>query len=89
MVDAAEQRGIITQSGSYYSRGDVRLGHGKEKTLDYLRSNPEMQQSIREEVLASLNPSEGGTEELELDDLELESAILDLESPEKENSVAA
>lgn len=93
-MDAAEQRGIIKQAGSYYSKGDVRLGHGKERTLEFLRNDLEMQNSIREEIFASLKRVEADkqtTEETdaESDDSENGTGFLDIEPPPEDNPAAA
>jgi recombination protein RecA len=43
---------VIEKSGSWLSYGETRLGQGKEKAADLLRTAPDMAQEIREKVLA-------------------------------------
>ncbi|PZA06686.1 MULTISPECIES: recombinase RecA [unclassified Meiothermus] len=52
LVTVAIAAGVIEKSGSWLSYGETRLGQGKEKAADLLRSVPEMAQEIREKVLA-------------------------------------
>ena len=52
LVTVAIASGVIEKSGSWLSYGETRLGQGKEKAADLLRTAPEMAQEIREKVLA-------------------------------------
>lgn len=52
LVTVAIATGVIEKSGSWLSYGETRLGQGKEKAADLLRTAPEMAQEIREKVLA-------------------------------------
>ena len=40
VLDRAEERGVITKSGSWYAFGDERLGQGKENVRDRLVAEP-------------------------------------------------
>ncbi|HEU4742514.1 MAG TPA: recombinase RecA [Meiothermus sp.] len=52
LVTVAIATGVIEKSGSWLSYGETRLGQGKEKAADLLRTAPDMAQEIREKVLA-------------------------------------
>jgi len=52
LVTVAIATGVIEKSGSWLSYGETRLGQGKEKAADLLRTTPQMAQEIREKVLA-------------------------------------
>ena len=46
LLDAAEATGVVQRRGSYYFFGDERLGQGREKTLETLKTNEEMRKTI-------------------------------------------
>lgn len=51
ILKTAKDYGVITNAGSSYLYHDERIGIGKAKTIEFLRTQPEMLASIREEVL--------------------------------------
>lgn len=65
IVDTAVEFDIVKKSGSWFSYNDMKIGQGRDKVLDYLKSNPdicnEIEGKIREEfaknstLLDSLN----------------------------------
>ena len=54
IVDTAVDFDIVKKSGSWFSYNDMKIGQGREKVLDYLKSNPdicnEIEKKIRDEV---------------------------------------
>ncbi|GAA5533460.1 recombinase RecA [Deinococcus metallilatus] len=54
LVTLASDMDIIKKAGSFYSYGDERIGQGKEKAIAYIAERPEMEQEIRDRVLASI-----------------------------------
>ena len=42
ILDLAVQSGFVTKSGSWFSYNDEKIGQGREKTVEYLRNNPEV-----------------------------------------------
>ncbi|HIU98446.1 MAG TPA: recombinase RecA [Candidatus Limadaptatus stercoripullorum] len=42
ILDLAVQNGFVTKSGSWFSYNDEKIGQGREKTVEYLRNNPEV-----------------------------------------------
>lgn len=53
IVDTAVEFDIVKKSGSWFSYNDMKIGQGRDKVLDYLKSNPdicnEIEGKIREE----------------------------------------
>lgn len=60
VVTLAEGCKIITKAGAWYSYGNERLGQGRDKTIEWLKENPELladiEQQVREKYLQSDNP---------------------------------
>ena len=42
ILDLAVQNGFVAKSGSWFSYNDEKIGQGREKTVEYLRNNPEV-----------------------------------------------
>ena len=47
MLDAADELGVITRRGAWYSYGEERLGQGREKAAEFLDANPEIKKRSR------------------------------------------
>jgi RecA protein len=65
IFDLAVELGIIKRAGSWYSYNNEQLAQGKEKSLDYLKENPELLSKIEAEVrekLKEYKPQGGGNE---------------------------
>ncbi|HAK1939264.1 TPA: recombinase RecA, partial [Salmonella enterica] len=60
VVTLAEGCKIITKAGAWYSYGNDRLGQGRDKTIEWLKENPELladiEQQVREKYLRSDEP---------------------------------
>ena len=69
IVDLGSELDIINKSGAWYSYGEIRLGQGKEKVKDFLKTNPEMtieiEKKIRELTIAKLVNAESSAEDVE------------------------
>ena len=50
LIDLGVQNGFIQKSGSWYSYNDEKIGQGREKAIEFLRSNP----SIADEIDAKI-----------------------------------
>ncbi len=46
IIDLALEHDIIQKSGSWYSYGDLKIGQGRDATKLWLQENPEMKESI-------------------------------------------
>ncbi len=53
MVVAADM-GIVKKAGSWYSYNDEKLGQGREKSKDFLDSNPNLLKEIENKVRDTL-----------------------------------
>jgi recombination protein RecA len=61
LVTLASDFEIIKKSGSFYSYGDDRLGQGKEKAIAFIGERPELEQEIRDRVLAAIREGRNPT----------------------------
>ncbi len=52
LLDLAVASNIIQKSGAWFSRGELRVGQGREASKAFLKENPEFFAEIREAVLA-------------------------------------
>ena len=55
IVDIGTEANIINKSGSWYSIGDRKLGQGRDKVLDILKSDQELRTDIERQVREYLN----------------------------------
>lgn len=67
MLDIAEQNGVITRKGAWYSYNGENIAQGRDNTIKYLEENPEIavvvEQQVREKLdlgTFALPPLEGG-----------------------------
>jgi recombination protein RecA len=51
VFEAALERGLIKQSGSWYIYNETKLGQGKEKAIEYLYQNPQITQQLSQILL--------------------------------------
>jgi len=51
ILDLASDRGVIEKSGTWYSYKDERIGQGRDKAKEFLKSHPEMLEKVRAEVM--------------------------------------
>lgn len=42
VLDLAASAGIVSKSGAWYNYNEEKIGNGRDKTLEYLRENPEI-----------------------------------------------
>lgn len=55
VIDIAIEKGLIKQSGSWFSYNDTKLGQGKENVREVFEANPEMQKEIENKILEKIN----------------------------------
>ena len=53
VLDLAVAEKLIQKSGAWYSMNGENLGQGREVTRQYLRTNPEVTERLREEIIQS------------------------------------
>lgn len=51
VFDEAVSKGVVVKSGSWYSFNDENMGQGKQKSLDWLESNPASMAAIIEKTI--------------------------------------
>lgn len=55
IIDLGEKYGIIKKSGAWYSYGDTKLGQGKEKVRERLKTDKELFEELRNKILEAIN----------------------------------
>lgn len=50
ILDLAVQNGFVQKSGSWFSYNDEKIGQGRDKTIEFLRSNPEIAADLDRKV---------------------------------------
>src|SRR5262249_5977957 len=51
LLDLAVTSNIIDKSGAWFTRGELRLGQGRENAKKFLKDNPELSKEVRAAVL--------------------------------------
>ncbi len=76
VLDLAIEAEIVQKSGAWFSRGEVRLGQGRENSKQFLKDNPDLLDEIRRALLAAKVPprvtTPVGNEAVEESEAELE-----------------
>jgi recombination protein RecA len=55
LVDLADETGIITRRGAWYSYEGDNIAQGRDNTVKYLEEKPEFVEKVRKQVLEKLN----------------------------------
>ncbi|MBD1840654.1 recombinase RecA [Coleofasciculus sp. FACHB-64] len=81
MVDLAEQTGVITRKGAWYSYNGDNIAQGRDNSIKYLEENSELIQEIEQKVRQKLEmgavvPANSVTR-VDAEDEELEEELLD------------
>ena len=63
VLDAALKYELLDKAGSWYSYNGERIGQGREKTLDFLKDNPDIVTTLDTELRALMFPSRDKKEE--------------------------
>ncbi len=58
LVDMAVACGVIQKSGSWFSYNEERVAQGREKTIEWLKNNPELVDEIEKAVRANIRPGQ-------------------------------
>jgi recombination protein RecA len=74
ILDLGAALDVITKRGAFYSYGEVRLGHGRENSKEFLQQNPELreeiEQAVREQAFGAGLPGSGSEDPDETDNPE-------------------
>ncbi|HAJ91700.1 MAG TPA: recombinase RecA [Gammaproteobacteria bacterium] len=54
LIDLGVQHGFVEKSGAWYSYGEDRIGQGKDKVREFLKSNPDIAGEIEAKLRAKL-----------------------------------
>jgi recombination protein RecA len=54
IIDLGESCGVVQKSGAWFAFGERRLGQGRDKAREALRSDPALRQEIEHAVLSNL-----------------------------------
>jgi recombination protein RecA len=50
ILDVATDLGIVRKSGAWFYHGEDRLGQGRENAKTFLKTNPDIQERISDEI---------------------------------------
>ena len=50
LIDLGVQNGFIQKSGSWFSYNDEKIGQGREKAIEFLRTNPDIAEDIDRKI---------------------------------------
>ena len=54
LIDLAEETGVITRKGAWYSYNGDNIGQGRDNSIKYMEENPEFVQSVEQQVRQKL-----------------------------------
>ena len=55
LLDIAEETGVITKKGAWYSKDGNNIGQGRDNTIQYMQENPQFTQEVENEVRQKLD----------------------------------
>ena len=59
LIDIGVREGLVDKAGAWYSYNGDRIGQGKDNVRQFLKENPEVAQSIEEQIRGKLLPKAG------------------------------
>jgi len=62
ILDLGVSKKIIDKSGSWYSYGKIRLGQGRDKSIEYLQEKKDLVEEIEKKLLDSFNAAKAAKE---------------------------
>lgn len=70
VLDTAVDADIIEKSGSWYSYNGERIGQGRENVKEYLEKNPELLETVKNQVLETLHDdgNAGSDDDIKVDE---------------------
>jgi recombination protein RecA len=51
LLDLAAELGVVNKSGAWFTYGQVKLGQGRDKAVQFIKDNPELIGELKEKVL--------------------------------------
>lgn len=58
LLDSAVKHGIIDKRGAWYTRGDEKVGQGKENAVSFIENNPDYKMQLEKDLRAQLFPGQ-------------------------------
>jgi len=58
LLDSAVKHGFIDKRGAWYTRGEEKVGQGKENAINFLESNPEYAKQVETQIRNDLFPGQ-------------------------------
>ncbi len=58
LLDSAVKHGIIDKRGAWYTRGEEKIGQGKENAISFLAQNPDYAKQIEAQIRSELFPGQ-------------------------------
>ena len=58
ILDSAVKHGIIDKRGAWYTRGDEKVGQGKENAVGFLKDNPDYMRQIEAQIRSEVFPGQ-------------------------------
>ena len=58
LLDSAVKHGIIDKRGAWYTRGDEKVGQGKENAINFLKENPDYAKQIEAQIRNEVFPGQ-------------------------------
>lgn len=58
LLDSAVKHGFIDKRGAWYTRGDEKVGQGKENAINFLEQNPDYARSVELQIREQLFPGQ-------------------------------
>lgn len=59
LLELAVQHGFVEKAGSWFQRGEIKLGQGKDAARSYLENHPDEMKELRELIIAKVKNPEG------------------------------
>ena len=63
LVDMAVLSGVLVKSGSWFSYNDEKVAQGRERTIEWLKNNPELMVEVEKKVRENIRPGQFASED--------------------------
>ena len=63
LVDMALLSGVLVKSGSWFSYNDEKVAQGRERTIEWLKNNPELMVEVEKKVRENIRPGQFASED--------------------------
>jgi len=62
ILDLAVKHNIINKAGSWFSYGEIRIGQGRDRSIEFIKENLDIQTEIKAKIIALLTPQKVNSE---------------------------